>query len=146
MITQSDENVPTYWLLLLNLMSSGYLSPENGGDMSPDNKIRFKVTVSQAYQALLDEMNKGKPYYRSRRLVELASLGLRLEQGNFSPATPVSAAKQTVQVPQSIPPANTNHQTTVSDEPDQSETHYTIPDVTSGVLDGLFSYLNKNGQ
>jgi hypothetical protein len=144
MITQSNENVPTYWLILLNLMSSGYFSSENGGDMSPDNKIRFKVTVSQAYQALLDEMNKGKPYYRSRRLVELASLGLRLEQGNFSAATHVSTAKQTVQVPQSIPPANANQQTSVNEEPVQSETHYTFPDVTSGVLDDLFGYINKN--
>jgi hypothetical protein len=124
----------------------GNISSENGADVSQDNKLRFKVTVSQAYPALLEAMNQGKPYYRSRRLVELASLGLWLEQNNLSPATPISTAKQAAQVPQSIPPENSNHQTTVSDEPDQSETHYTIPDVTSGVLDELFSYLNKNGQ
>lgn len=114
--------------------------------MSPDNKIRFKVTISQAYPALLEAMNQGKPYYRSRRLVELASLGLWLEQHGLTPATPVSADKQTVQVPQSIPPANTNHQTSVNEEPVHSDTHYTFPDVTSGVLDNLFGYINKNNQ
>ncbi len=113
--------------------------------MSSDNKLRFKVTVSQAYPALLEAMNQGRPYYRSRRLVELASLGLWLEQHGLTPVNTVSTGNQTV--PTVIKSrinlsSGTNPPTAINVEPDESEKHYTIPDDPEALKD-FFDYLEK---
>lgn len=88
-------------------------------------------------------MNQGRPYYRSRRLVELASLGLRLEQHGFAQVSSAKQTLQTVQVPNSIPPSVTNNQTLINEEPVQKKTHYTIPDDPE-MLNEILQSLNFN--
>ena len=105
--------------------------------------IQLRVTVSSAaahglYEALLEI----RPYYRSRRLVQLALLGLSVEKSSPFLVAPMQSAAQLAS-----PQRPTNEAAApvvvAAVESASAAPHYIIPDVGSDSMDALEGMLGK---
>ena len=96
-----------------------------------DEVLRFKVTVNPVSSELYEVLYKAGKYYRSRKLLELALLGLAVEKGRLmiSPPLVTAPAKLSVAVPAAPPtqPSSINQ----SDEPQHK---YQIPDCAAQLI------------
>ncbi len=52
--------------------------------MEKHDSLRFKVSVSAVYTELFEAVKQAGPYYRSRRLLNLALIGLAVERSQHS--------------------------------------------------------------
>jgi hypothetical protein len=52
--------------------------------MDKHDALRFKVSVSPVYTELFEAVKLAGPYYRSRRLLNLALIGLAVERSQHS--------------------------------------------------------------
>lgn len=118
----------------------------------PDDKTarRIECTIRVTPHNHPDLFNALGPtgrYYRSRRLLQLASIGLAVEEGRFpaltlngdSQSSPQSHIHFNAQASSNLEEANTVSQHLVVSEPAAEATHYSIPDDAADALDGLFS-------
>lgn len=53
----------------------------SNNDMSKNDTLRFKVCVSAGYPEFYEHLKELGPYYRSRRLLELAHIGYSVQKG-----------------------------------------------------------------
>ncbi len=97
--------------------------------MDKHDALRFKVSVSPVYTELFDAVKQAGPYYRSRRLLNLALIGLAVERGQHS-ITSLQHA-----------PAPTIAHMPVSGEQSDSAQHYNISECASkSIADMLDSF------
>jgi hypothetical protein len=101
-----------------------------------EDVLRFKVTVPPVYTELYDVLNKAGAYYRSKRLVQLAILGLSVEKGQLT-TTAGSTNTATIGL-------STN--TTASAQPDKQLTkdpqkHYDIPENAAALIANMLESL-----
>ena len=100
---------------------------ESGDKVAVGGALTFKVTVPPIYTELYDVLNKAGAYYRSKRLVQLAILGLSVERGQLTTTA-----------------GSTN--TTASAQPDKQltkdpERHYDIPENAAALIANMLESL-----
>lgn len=61
--------------------------------MSKKETLRFKVSVSSAYSEFYEHLKEFGPYYRSRRLLELARLGYSVQKAGAVVPTNIVSPK-----------------------------------------------------
>ncbi|HQS58738.1 MAG TPA: hypothetical protein PLU16_07700 [Gallionellaceae bacterium] len=92
-----------------------------------EDVLRFKVTVPPVYTELYDVMNKAGAYYRSKRLVQLALLGLSVEKGQLT-TTSIST--------------NTAESTHPNNEPAKdTQRRYVIPENAAALIGDMLESL-----
>lgn len=94
--------------------------------MNKDDSLRLKVSVSPVYADLYKQLEEAGPYYRSRRLLNLALLGLSLEKGHLITTTPIPPAP----ILGNISPK----EQAVSDK----QKRYIIPDSAAAAIGAMF--------
>ncbi len=94
--------------------------------MDKHDALRFKVSVSPVYTELFETVKQAGPYYRSRRLLNLALIGLAVERGQQSIA---------------VLPAPTFTHMPISGEKSDSAQHYNISDSASKAIAGMLDSL-----
>lgn len=99
--------------------------------MSKKDTLRFKVCVSSGYPEFYEHLKEFGPYYRSRRLLQLAQIGFSLEKGMA-----IGAAHQmpalTVQ-----PPAEASRS--------PRQTHYNFTEDATSQIAGMLNALDSWG-
>ncbi len=121
------------------------IETENGASVSP---LRFKVTVSQAEAELHELLSQAKPYYRSRRLMHLARLGLMVEKGQFTNAgpSPIVAAQPLVIAVEKGHPTPAAPDVTKPSPATERPIHYAmISENASDAIGNLLGSLDMNG-
>ncbi len=106
---------------------------------SKEDSLKIRINVSPQNVSLFEALQKYGPYYRSRRLVQLALLGLSVEQGLSSTLIKSETA--------TTGPAN-NMKTKPSAEQEIEvgqvrDNHYTIPKDGGNDLSEFFDFLEK---
>lgn len=99
--------------------------------MSTRDTLRFKVCVSSANPDFYQYLKEFGPYYRSRRLLELAQIGFSLQKGMA-----ISAAHQ-------APAVSAPSPTEVSCSPQQ--THYQFTEDATNQIAGMLDALDNWG-
>lgn len=97
--------------------------------MNKDDSLRFKVSVSPTYAELHKQLEVAGPYYRSRRMLSLALLGLSLEKGHIVTSAPT--------------PISTNTSSDAQPNLDRLG-HYSIPDDAAEAIGKMFDSLDKS--
>jgi len=100
--------------------------------------VTLKVKVSQEFVSLLADLHQYGPYYRSRRLIHLAALGLAFENNRASLHAPLSS--------NSAPAENHAAETSRASQVEQLDTgtgaskpvHYKIPEGATDALGDMF--------
>jgi hypothetical protein len=99
--------------------------------MSKKDTLRFKVCVSSGYAEFYEHLKEFGPYYRSRRLLQLAQIGFSLQKGMA-----ISAAIQ-------MPAVTVQTPAEVSSSPRQ--THYNFSDDATNQIAGMLDALDTWG-
>ena len=99
--------------------------------MSTKDTLRFKVCVSSANSDFYQYLKEFGPYYRSRRLLELAQIGFSLRKGMA-----ISAAHQ-------VPAISVQPPVEVSGRPRQ--THYNFTEDATSQIAGMLDALDTWG-
>lgn len=99
--------------------------------MSKEDTLRFKVCVSSSYPEFFEHIKEFGPYYRSRRLLQLAEFGFAVQKG--------LAMSASHQAPAVTAPPNTE----VSSGPQQ--THYKFNEDATTQIAGMLDALDNWG-
>lgn len=100
--------------------------------MSKEGTLRFKVCVSSSYPEFFEHIKEFGPYYRSRRLLQLAEFGFSVQKG-----LAMSASHQA--------PAVTAPQPTTEVSSGPQLTHYAFSEDATTQIVGMLDALDNWG-
>ncbi len=105
--------------------------------------LRFKVTVSPSDVELYKIMDQAKPYYRSRRLIQLAHIGMLLEKGQLLNVAP---APNTAQIPVlAVDKSHLASAAKLTSSTAEKTTHYAITEDSSAAVARMLGALDDGG-
>jgi len=110
--------------------------------------VTLKVKVSQEFASLLADLHQYGPYYRSRRLIHLAALGLAFENNRASLHASLSSNSAPVEnhAAETSQQAASGQETSRASQVEQLDTgtgaskpvHYKIPEGATDALGDMF--------